>query len=231
MQTALVKNTELPLAQRFSIASNSILQLSIVEMWLGGVNGLLYMFGDGIVVWRAWAVWTERQVVIIIPGFFLLATFAIFITSSTLRTIASVNPSIIEPNSLFGSLVIAGYTASIATNFSSTVLIGIKACKHRRFMKTLGMGPSKAAKVLILLTESGVVYIVLQVINVCIAFLDDQSSSNSPLNIASHVWGVIMNFVAVRTFTIHITLLTLCLLHDVSLSGLISNTYYLDHPS
>ncbi|KAJ4471435.1 hypothetical protein J3R30DRAFT_3407807 [Lentinula aciculospora] len=154
------------------------------------------MAGDGIVVWRAWAVWNERRTVMIVPGFFLFATLAIFLTSSSMRTIAYVNPSIIESDSVSGSLVIAGYTASIATNLSSTVLIGIKAYQHRKFLKAAGIGSSRAARVLMLLTESGVLYIVFQIINVCLAFLDDESLTNSPFNIATHVWGVLMNFIA-----------------------------------
>ncbi|KAE9405862.1 hypothetical protein BT96DRAFT_306913 [Gymnopus androsaceus JB14] len=154
------------------------------------------MFGDAIVVWRAWAVWTERRIVIILPAFFLFATFAIFLTSSSLRTIASVNPSIVDPDSLFGSLLIAGYTASIATNFTSTVLIGIKAYKHRRFMKMVGFGNSVAVKIMIFLTECGVTYIIFQVRSQP-AFLNVRNYMDLvALNIASHVWGVLMNFIA-----------------------------------
>ncbi|KAJ3984615.1 hypothetical protein F5890DRAFT_1515881 [Lentinula detonsa] len=197
MQTALVKNTDLSsLEERFTIASDSIVGLDIGLMWLGGVNGLLYMSGDGIVVWRSWAVWNGKRIVVILPIFFLFATFAIFLTSSTMRTIAFVNPSIIEPDSLFGSLVIAGYTASIATNFTSTVLIGIQAYQHRKFMKKVGIGSSVAVKVLLLLTESGVLYIIFQIINLCLAFLDDGYNSSSPFNVASHIWGLLMNLVA-----------------------------------
>ncbi|KAJ7573724.1 hypothetical protein C8J56DRAFT_981360 [Mycena floridula] len=196
VQVGLTDNTDLSLAQRFNLASASILRLQIAQLWVGGVNGLLFIFGDAIVVWRAWAVWTGRRNVAILPGFLLLATFAIFLTSSSLRTRAFVNPSIIEPSSLFGSLVIAGFSLSIATNCVSTLLIGIKAYQHRKFMKdTIGVGNSVVVKVLMFLTESGVVYIVFQIINICVAFLDN-APPNSPLNIASHVWGVIMNLVA-----------------------------------
>ncbi|KAJ3718205.1 hypothetical protein C8R42DRAFT_136151 [Lentinula raphanica] len=196
MQTALVKNTDLSLGDRFTIASDSILGLSIGDMWLGGVNGLAYISGDGIVVWRSWAIWNGRRSVLVLPLFFLFATFAIFITSCTIRTIADVNPSIIPPNTLFGSLTIAGFTASIATNFTSTVLIGIKAYQHRKFMNTLDMSNTMVVKILLLLTESGGLYIAFQIIQICVAFLDDSQLSNSSFNIASHVWGVVMNFVS-----------------------------------
>ncbi|KAJ3839487.1 hypothetical protein F5878DRAFT_118435 [Lentinula raphanica] len=183
-------------------------------MWLGGVNGLAYISGDGIVVWRSWAVWDGKRSVLILPVFCLFGTVAIFITSSTLRTIAYVYPSIIEPNSLFGSLTIAGYTASIATNFTSTVLIGIKAYQHHKFMNTLGMSSTMVVKILLLLTESGVLYIAFQIVNLCLAFLDNGYLSDSSFNIASHVWGVIMNFVA----AMYPTIIILIVHHNNSLS-------------
>ncbi|KAJ3772172.1 hypothetical protein FB446DRAFT_845767 [Lentinula raphanica] len=215
LKTAIIKNTDLPLEDRFTVATDSVLGLGIGQMWLGGVNGLAYISGDGIVVWRSWAVWDGKRSVLILPVFCLFGTVAIFITSSTLRTIAYVYPSIIEPTSLFGSLTIAGYTASIATNFTSTVLIGIKAYQHHKFMNTLGMSSTMVVKILLLLTESGVLYIAFQIVNLCLAFLDNGYLSDSSFNIASHVWGVIMNFVAAMYPTI---IILIVVHHNNSLS-------------
>ncbi|KAJ7600232.1 hypothetical protein C8J56DRAFT_909735, partial [Mycena floridula] len=73
---ALINNTDLELSERFEVADSSILRLNLAQTWIGGNGiGLIFIFGDGIVVWRAWAVWSDQQSVIILPALTLLATF------------------------------------------------------------------------------------------------------------------------------------------------------------
>ncbi|KAJ7588634.1 hypothetical protein C8J56DRAFT_939746, partial [Mycena floridula] len=73
---ALIDNTDLELLERFEVADSSIQPLQLAERWIGGSgNGLIFIFGDGIVVWRAWAVWSDQRSVIILPTLTLLATF------------------------------------------------------------------------------------------------------------------------------------------------------------
>ncbi|KAJ7577976.1 hypothetical protein C8J56DRAFT_1060661 [Mycena floridula] len=187
MIVALIENTDLEFLDRIIIAQNSVVQINLATVWVGGNNGLLAIFGDGIVVWRVWAVWNERRSVTILPGVLLLATLAIFITASTMRTLAFTSE--LKPNTT--GLVIAGYAMSIATNFVAVLLIGLKAYQHRKFIKnTIGVGNSAAGKILMFLTESGTVYVILQIINICLAFLDDTNT----LNTVSHLWGSMMNF-------------------------------------
>ncbi|KAJ7577973.1 hypothetical protein C8J56DRAFT_363325 [Mycena floridula] len=221
MEGTFIANMNLPLMERFSLANERIVKPGLTIMWVAGVNGLLYIFGDGIVVWRAWAVWPGKRYVIILPASMLLAAFAIFLTSSTLRTMASFNPGVIAPQ--FNNLAIAAYTMSIATNFTSVVLIGIKAYQHRKFMKeTLGLGNSAAGKVLLLLTESGAIFVVLQIINICLAFLDDDISGHNAFNIATHVSGVMMDLIS----AIYPTLIILIVSHHRSIARIneLSNT-------
>ncbi|KAE9395219.1 hypothetical protein BT96DRAFT_1022044 [Gymnopus androsaceus JB14] len=220
MQTALVKNIELSLAERFSLANESVLQIDICSMWVGGDNGLLYLFSDGIVVWRAWAIWTGSCRILILPMLLLFATFAIFIVSSTLRTIAFVNPSWIA-GGLMSNLVVAGFSMSIATNLISTLLIAIKAHQHRKSLQNAGIGSSIAVRILMFLTEAGFVYIVFQIIDVCLAFLDDGSQLNSPFNITTHIWGVIMNLLSAT----YPPLVILIVHHSHSISQASSGTY------
>ncbi|KAJ7588630.1 hypothetical protein C8J56DRAFT_889397 [Mycena floridula] len=73
----LIDNTDLELLERFEVADSSIQPLHLALSWLSGNgNELMFIFGDGIVVWRVWAVWSDRQSVIILPALTLLATFA-----------------------------------------------------------------------------------------------------------------------------------------------------------
>ncbi|KAJ7575309.1 hypothetical protein C8J56DRAFT_1119678 [Mycena floridula] len=161
---ALIKNTELELLERLEIANASVIQIDLAELWLNGnSSSLLFIFGDGIVVWRAWAIWHDQRSVIILPGLTLLATF--------------------------------GATMSIVTNLMATILIGLKTYQHWRFMKdTIGSGHSAAGKVLMFLTESGIVYIGFQIINVCLSLLD--TTAGTALDIATEIWASIMCIVS-----------------------------------
>ncbi|KAJ7580353.1 hypothetical protein C8J56DRAFT_896360 [Mycena floridula] len=148
-----VENPELELSQRVEIADDNVAQMKLAELWFGGNgNSLVFMFGDAIVIWRAWAVWAEKRGVIILPAMTLLTTFA---------PLDSGN----EIDGKIAALLTAGSVMSIVTNGIAVILIGIKAYQHRTFMRdTIGQGKSAAGKVLMFLTESGIVYIVFQII-------------------------------------------------------------------
>ncbi|KAJ7598024.1 hypothetical protein C8J56DRAFT_883326 [Mycena floridula] len=176
---ALIENTELEFSERVQIADTSVLPESLGLMWVSS-NGtaLLFIFGDGIVVWRAWAVWPHRRSVIILPAMTLLGTFEY------------LYPRFV--NGQASALIIASSTMSIATNLIAVILIGIKAYQHRKLMKeTIGLGASAAGKVLMFLTESGVVYVVFQVISICLITLDHTQAS--ALDFAANTWTVVMN--------------------------------------
>ncbi|KAJ7575306.1 hypothetical protein C8J56DRAFT_901202 [Mycena floridula] len=184
---ALIKNTELELLERLEIANASVIQIDLASGWLNGdTNSLLLIFGDGIVVWRAWAIWHGQRSIIILPGLTLLATFALFLAENILQTITSVDPAFVYGK--VASLQIAGATMSIVTNLIATILIGLKTLlsQHWKFMKdTIGPGRSAAGKVLMFLTESGIVYIGFQIINICLATVD--TTQGTALDIASQI--------------------------------------------
>ncbi|KAJ7575304.1 hypothetical protein C8J56DRAFT_1119667 [Mycena floridula] len=152
-------------------------------------RSLLLIFGDGIVVWRAWAIWHGQRSVIILPGLTLLATFALLLAVNILNTIAFVDPNFAHGK--VASLQIAGATMSIVTNLMATNLIGLKTYQHWKFMKdTIGPGRSAAGKVLMFLTESGIVYIGFQIINTCLSSID--TNLGTALDIATRIWASIM---------------------------------------
>ncbi|KAJ7588920.1 hypothetical protein C8J56DRAFT_1049848 [Mycena floridula] len=186
----LIDNTDLELLEKFTLADNSIHALSLAEEWLSGNgNGLLYIFGDGIVVWRAWAVWSGQQSVIILPTLTLLATFATFLTACVIETITST-ASTIESGTI-AALLAAASVLSIATNLIAVLLIGFKTYQHWKFMKdTLGVGTSATGKVLMFLTESGIVYVIFQIINFSMSVVD--TTDGTPLDEATNIFTVIM---------------------------------------
>ncbi|KAJ7585868.1 hypothetical protein C8J56DRAFT_1086013 [Mycena floridula] len=179
---ALIDNTELELLERFEVADSSILTLNLAQIWISGNgNGLMFIFSDGIVVWRAWAVWSDQRGVIILPALTLLATFV-----CVLQTIESTAFS-----GTIAALLTATSALSIATNLIAVLLIGLKAYQHWKFMKdTLGVGNSASGKVLMFLTESGVVYVIFQIINFSLAVVD--TTHVSTIYEAGDIWGAIM---------------------------------------
>ncbi|KAJ7588584.1 hypothetical protein C8J56DRAFT_889358 [Mycena floridula] len=72
----LINNTDLELLERFEVADSSIQPLILAQIWINSNgNGLIFIFGDGIVVWQAWAGWSDQRSVIILPALTLLAAF------------------------------------------------------------------------------------------------------------------------------------------------------------
>ncbi|KAJ7584127.1 hypothetical protein C8J56DRAFT_893730 [Mycena floridula] len=155
---ALIANPELQLSERVEASVNSVEAMNLALNWVSGNgNGLLFIFGDGIVVWRAWAVWPNLH------------------TYST-------------PNIVYGTIAAldtAIGAMSIVTNGIAVILIGIKAylCLNLRPAST---GNSAAGKVLMFMTDSGIVYIVFQIINLSL------STANigriDALYFATHIW-------------------------------------------
>ncbi|KAJ7588600.1 hypothetical protein C8J56DRAFT_889370 [Mycena floridula] len=182
----LINNTDLELPERFEVTASRILPLNPALNW--------FIFGDGIVVWRAWAVWSDQRSVIILPALTLLATFATFLTECVMQTIASADMTIVSGT--IGALETAGSALSIATNLIAVVLIAFKAyliwfSQHWKFMKdTVGVGTSAAGKVLMFLTESGIVYVIFQIINFSLSVANNKIGT--PLDEASNIWSVIM---------------------------------------
>ncbi|KAJ7585846.1 hypothetical protein C8J56DRAFT_1052205 [Mycena floridula] len=185
---ALIDNTDLELVERLEVADSSIQPLLLAQEWISGNGyGLMFIFGDGIVVWRAWAVWSDQQSVIILPALTLLATFVCSLQTLefTVSRVAS---------GMIGALLTATSALSIATNLIAVLLIGFKAYQHWKFMKdTVGVGTSAAGKVLMLLTESGIL-LYFQIINFSLSVVE--TTDVSPLFEAGDIWGAILTMLS-----------------------------------
>ncbi|KAJ7588585.1 hypothetical protein C8J56DRAFT_1049500 [Mycena floridula] len=191
MVGCLINNTDLELSERLEVADSSIQPLILAELWIDGEgSGLVFVFGDGIVVWRVWAVWSDHQSVIILPALTLLATFATILTVCVIQTKESSAPTIFSGTD--GALLNASFALSIATNLIAVLLIGFKTYQHWKFMKdTVGVGASAAGKVLMFLTESGIVYAIFQIIS--FSLTSAVNTTGTPLDHTTIIWGVIMN--------------------------------------
>ncbi|KAF7320480.1 hypothetical protein HMN09_00131400 [Mycena chlorophos] len=101
----------------------------------------LFMFNmivrDSVVIWRVWSIYGRSLRAIAIPALFLLVSLGFAITDTVCLTSSLHGPP------------------------SCTLLIGIKAWKHRRLMRTLAASSSSrfwVDRVLSLLVESGSIY-------------------------------------------------------------------------
>ncbi|THV06362.1 hypothetical protein K435DRAFT_789505 [Dendrothele bispora CBS 962.96] len=135
------------------------------ELVIGGdlMEGLNFIMGDIVVVWRAWVLFPERLSARIALSMCLMGSFDI--TVGTFLYFGLLTKEELE--NLVGSRskteAIALTVPFILTNFTATTLIGIKAWYHfRSIQRNLGStngSPSKVLKILLLLIESGLLYI------------------------------------------------------------------------
>ncbi|KIK68434.1 hypothetical protein GYMLUDRAFT_718421 [Collybiopsis luxurians FD-317 M1] len=122
--------------------------------------GWTFIFGDAVIVWRAWALWIGSRKIILIPGFFLFGTTVTTLVSFGL----DVNPLNVSSNAI-NDISIASWCFSLATSFTSTLLIAFKGWQYDVFKKTdvdVSNGPppnrTQVARIMALIIESGALY-------------------------------------------------------------------------
>jgi hypothetical protein len=174
LRYSLTKNPDLPLEDKFNAANDAIMVLGVWDVWLMAQHGFVFFIGDIVVVWRAWVLCPRGLLQRVIPVFLLFATIVLSLATSIIGTVTGQFEA---PGGFFSGVVavltITVMACSLATNVAATAFIGIQAYQHRKFMKqTIGIRQSKAATVLLYLTESGTVYCVIQIIVLVLQFVD-----------------------------------------------------------
>ncbi|KAI0808390.1 hypothetical protein C8Q74DRAFT_1233300 [Fomes fomentarius] len=160
------------------------------------------LIGDAIVWWRTLVLWNgrSRYVILALCSVLVLSTFAI----SMVGTCQACNLNLVRQAAGYGQLFsgtkigAAASVLSLVTNVTATLLTGYKAWSHATLLRTYfseGTMITNVERIMILLTESGLVYgviwllvVVYQVgINVGDAYNNDTFHAN--------YWGVIGYFV------------------------------------
>ncbi|KAF7363722.1 hypothetical protein MSAN_01030000 [Mycena sanguinolenta] len=153
----LLMTSNIPLPDRFVLADAHASSLSIPQMVLFTSNMIL---GDFIVIWRVWAIYHRTRQVVVLPCITLAAALAFALVDTVCLRRSGVGSDACGNSSLIS------WAFSLATNVLCTILIGVKAWKHRqitRELQTEGTAHKYRGTgfILSVLVESGLIYCLL----------------------------------------------------------------------
>ncbi|KAJ3909359.1 hypothetical protein F5879DRAFT_83343 [Lentinula edodes] len=137
-----------------------------------------YLIGDGVVVWRACALWGYSKKIMFLP-ILLLSAAAILITFFV-GCLGVHDWTYIagEPETCYDSYI-SIFFLSIATNLLATSLIATKAWMHHRLLLSASVEKTtRVLKVLVLLVESGFIYLLIWAAKSMSVFGDLSSTVN-----------------------------------------------------
>ncbi|KAG6826802.1 hypothetical protein H0H92_014361 [Tricholoma furcatifolium] len=162
VQTTLIDNPEGSMADKYAIATHLTFSLVAPEDLLYAYMTIL---GDGIVVWRVYALWrgTTRAWVAIFPVALLLGSLAHLGT-------AIVDGSFQNP-AFCKNVQTASYSMATVTTAVATILIAWKSWEYRLSIKpmvsrmTIGRA-TRVERFMVLLIESGVLYFLFFLVQV-----------------------------------------------------------------
>ncbi|THU97546.1 hypothetical protein K435DRAFT_796412 [Dendrothele bispora CBS 962.96] len=162
----LVMNIEFAIIQIPSFSYNPPDSKEVIPLITGlkiGLNlmdRLNYFIGDIVVVWRAWVLFPQRLAVKTTLSICLLGSF-VGVSLDIGLLIKGVLENFFYTGNKTEGLVLA--IPLIFTNFTATALIGFKAWYHvQSIQRNLGSAttsPSKVLKIMLLLIESGLLYL------------------------------------------------------------------------
>ncbi|SJK99801.1 uncharacterized protein ARMOST_03112 [Armillaria ostoyae] len=148
-------------AQNSSVFDNNAAPRIFAQQTVECIN---FMFGDGIVLWRAWVLWKCDRRILCMSVILLLLTLGI--GCGLAYTLSHPPEPFVESKSRNPAAVIWGASAMISTlvtNICATSLIAYRTWTHRRLIRSL-TGESLAAQfckqnsILAFLIESGMLY-------------------------------------------------------------------------
>ncbi|THU76291.1 hypothetical protein K435DRAFT_974489 [Dendrothele bispora CBS 962.96] len=148
-----------------------------LQISLSSLNRLNYIIGDMVVVWRAWVLFPQRLSAKIALSVCLMGSFV-----GVFWNIGLIAKRVLKDPAATGGAedVILLAVPLIFTNLTATVLIGFKAWHHFQIIKNnLGSthgAPSKVLKILLLLIESGLLYLAFLI---CYLALELVSEANT----------------------------------------------------
>jgi len=145
--------------------------------WLVMFGNMLFVnfiIADGVVVWRAWVLCSDQsRVVLMIPVVMLAINTVAYLMMVTARVIVVISKDMVSIYTILASIInitqVVHVTLSLLVNLFATSMIALKAWKYRKLLMESGIGirtPRQAIRILALLVESGMIYIMIGVMSV-----------------------------------------------------------------
>ncbi|KAL1691865.1 hypothetical protein GGG16DRAFT_102218 [Schizophyllum commune] len=167
-----------------SSVAAEVLRLNILVSLLHNFN---YVLSDAVLIWRAWCLWPDNRIAHGVLSACLIGSIA----GSIAECVWDFWPGHFTHGDFESSLqFLTMLIPLLTTNAVATLLIGAKFLYYRREIKgSLGLlsQKSQAEKVLILLFESGIVYILFWLVD-CIVPTVIVDSPTSNYRIFSHIY-------------------------------------------
>ncbi|KIJ41129.1 hypothetical protein M422DRAFT_68402 [Sphaerobolus stellatus SS14] len=165
LQIILLDNPTMSFQDKLTHANFALVKY----VWTGELLFIfMLVFGDSIVVWRTWALYRGSEYYLILPvltwtGSAVAAFFELGCDIHAKFSLENKDPSAgsIGPDSCARADTIS-FSLSYATNIICTLLIGFKIWQYRRSMRDFlesARRKTQVEKILILLVESGVIYL------------------------------------------------------------------------
>ncbi|KAF9469481.1 hypothetical protein BDZ94DRAFT_1316658 [Collybia nuda] len=183
IHTLLIEHQEVPLIVRQSLVEGYLRAPNLIIRWVGGFQRI---FGDIVVVWRAYVLLQHRRRLVIAPSTLLLSSLASLLASWIIKTIVVDT----RYNGLINNLNNIGFGLSLSTNVVATALIGYICWLHLRDIRVVRkLRPSQVEQVLVILVESGIVFCLAQAIDLGLSPLPDVGVPGSVNSNAAHILG------------------------------------------
>ncbi|KAI0766689.1 hypothetical protein BD413DRAFT_150254 [Trametes elegans] len=171
-----IQNTMLPplsgssLADAYAATRSASLRLAAVE---DALYAYMSNIGDGFIIWRVYALWSagRERYVFLVPLTFLVCSFAIsaMLTYCTAVEGANIVLGTFQNPAFCRDMQTASYAMTLATTGVATLLIACKAWKYYRTCREIFGGRSRqtrAQRIMLLLIESGVLYMLFFLVQV-----------------------------------------------------------------
>ncbi|KAH9998433.1 hypothetical protein BJV74DRAFT_904642 [Russula compacta] len=142
--------------------------------WLPMFSAILlinYILTDGVVVWRAWVLCSDQsRALLMVPIVFLAINTIVYVITIAVRAGLLATPEGAKIHQDLARAIdvaqVSNLGLSLLTNVLATSIIATKAWKYRKLLMECGndgKNPTRVSKVLSLLVESGMLYILIGV--------------------------------------------------------------------
>ncbi|KAF9048180.1 hypothetical protein BDP27DRAFT_1434247 [Rhodocollybia butyracea] len=162
-------------------AANSQSQIIAYNNIFGWSSNAIQCVADAVIVWRAWAVWMDNTKVKWTLLLLMLANIAVSLADSIADDSWDANSQQEAAGGVGLDWVTAVLSASV--NMIATCSIAFRAWLHHKSMNSMSIRRKKTQgeRILLLLLESGAIYMIVQLLVIITAALDVNRSNTSTI--------------------------------------------------